>query len=396
MNILKEVESFVTQLYEDNSSEPLMFHDIKHTQEVVEAAKLIGNKTGLKDDEMELLLISAWLHDIGYTQSYSDHEEEGIKIAKEFLFSKKIDPEMIENIVGGIEATRIPQNPKNRAEEVLCDADMYHLSEKSFFDKTLTIRKEMNASLDKDLNKVEYYELTIDFFNSHKYYTDYGKEVLEIGKKKNLKKLNKKLDKKLNKATNKKKGKKMDKKKGKFDKIKSPARGVESMFRLTARNQISLSSIADNKANILITVNSIILSIVITVLFGKFSEYPMLIIPTIIFLISCLTTIVFAILTTRPKVSSGTFTKEDIKAKKVNLLFFGNFYNMSLDDYDWAVKDMMKDYDGLYGNMIMDQYYLGRVLAKKYKRLWMAYNIFMYGIIISVVIFLVTMIFFTG
>jgi len=67
---------------------------------------------------------------------------------------------------------------------------------------------------------------------------------------------------------------------------------------------------------------------------------------------------------------------------------------MKLDDYNWAVKNMMKDYDGLYGTMIMDQFFLGKVLAKKYKRLRIAYNIFMYGIVISVMVFAVAMIFF--
>jgi len=107
-----------------------------------------------------------------------------------------------------------------------------------------------------------------------------------------------------------------------------------------------------------------------------------------------LITIVYAILSTRPKVSGGTFTREDIKLRKINLLFFGNFYKMGFEDYEWAVKDMMKDYDGLYRNMILDQYTLGLVLAKKYKRLRIAYSVFMFGLIISVLAYIVAMIWF--
>ena len=164
-----------------------------------------------------------------------------------------------------------------------------------------------------------------------------------------------------------------------------PGRGVESMFLLTARNQINLSSIADNKSNILISVNTIIISIVLTVLVSRFAEYPNIILPSLVFLTFSLITIIFAILSTRPNISSGTFTKDDIKEKKVNLLFFGNFYNMGLDDYDWALGEMMKDDDYLYSTMIKDQYFLGKVLAKKYKLLRKAYDFFMVGIILSVI-----------
>jgi len=170
-------------------------------------------------------------------------------------------------------------------------------------------------------------------------------------------------------------------------KPKGLSRGVESMFRNTARMQINLSSIADNKSNILISVNAIIMSISMTVMVTRFDEMPNIIIPTLTFLLFCLVTIVFAILSTRPNISSGTFNKEDIKQNKVNLLFFGNFYNMELDDYEWAIGELMKNDDNLYSTMIKDQFFLGKVLAKKYKLLRIAYNVFMFGIIISVFAF---------
>ena len=168
---------------------------------------------------------------------------------------------------------------------------------------------------------------------------------------------------------------------------KGYSRGVESMFRLTARNQISLSSIADNKSNILISVNAIMLSVIGSLLVRKFGDNEAIIFPTIIFLGSCLITIVFAILSTIPNISSGKFTKEDIKQNKVNLLFFGNFYKMDYKEYEWAVEELMKNDEFLYSTMIKDQYSLGKVLAKKYKLLRIAYSIFMYGLIISVIAF---------
>jgi hypothetical protein len=134
------------------------------------------------------------------------------------------------------------------------------------------------------------------------------------------------------------------------------------------------------------------MSITMTVLVSRFEEVPNIILPTLIFLVFCLITIVFAILSTRPNISSGTFNKDDIKQNKVNLLFFGNFYNMELDDYEWAIGELMNNDENLYSTMIKDQFSLGKVLAKKYKLLRIAYNVFMFGILISVLAFLLTFI----
>ena len=109
--------------------------------------------------------------------------------------------------------------------------------------------------------------------------------------------------------------------------------------------------------------------------------------PTFVLIFFSVTSIIFAILSTRPKVTSGTFTRKDIEDRKVNLLFFGNFYKMPLQEYEWAVNEMMKDNEYLYNSLIKDLYFLGLVLERKYKLLRITYNIFMIGIIISVMAF---------
>ena len=132
------------------------------------------------------------------------------------------------------------------------------------------------------------------------------------------------------------------------------------MFRLTSHNHILLSQMVDSKASILITINSIILSLVVSVLIRKLEENVYLLYPTVILISVCLATMVFSILASRPNISSGKFTREDIKNKKTNLLFFGNFHAMKLEDYEWGMKEMMKDAEYLYGSLIKDIYYLGK------------------------------------
>lgn len=170
----------------------------------------------------------------------------------------------------------------------------------------------------------------------------------------------------------------------------SYSRGVETLFRLTARNQINLNSIADNKSNILISVNAIIISIIITMLAGNVGNMTQNIAPIIVLLVICLITIVIAILSTRPNIVMSDFTDEDIKQNKVDLIFFGNFINMKYEDYLNAVMAMIEDDDYLYSTMIKNQYSLGKILSKKFRLIKIAYNVFMVGIILSVIVFLIT------
>ena len=222
---------------------------------------------------------------------------------------------------------------------------MAYLSEDFYLKRTALLRKEWNLEPETKLSKKTYYKETVELFKNHNYYTEFADKEYSPGKAKNFELLHKLRGKKP------KKGKKNvtrlqkenQKLLAKMEKEKLPGRGVESMFRLTARNQINLSSIADNKANILISINSIVLTVLVSIGIGKISDYPVITFPAIIFIITCLSTIVFAILSTRPKFSSGKFTEEEIHNKKVNLLFFGNFYNMKMEDYEWAMKEMMDD-----------------------------------------------------
>lgn len=390
--LLKETELFLVKELNEKLPEKIMYHSEEHARRVVEAVDEIGMAEGLSEEELRMAKISAWLHDIGFTVSHHDHELHSAEIAKAFLQDKGVDKKHIEQINDAILATRIPQEPKDKISEVLCDADMYHITSEEYFELANLMREESKLIKKIDIDKVEFERLSYIFFRQHHFHTSYGKDVLQKKKEKTMDILVQKLDKHASKREKevKKLTKEIDKLQGKLEQKKGYSRGVESMFRLTARNQINLSAIADNKSNILITVNTLILTIVLTVLVSRFEEYPNIILPSLVFMGTSLTTIILAILSTRPNISSGKFTEHDIKQKSVNLLFFGNFYNMELDEYDWALREMMKDDDYLYSTMIKDQYALGKVLAKKYKLIRLSFNFFMYGLIATVLAFVLS------
>lgn len=252
----------------------------------------------------------------------------------------------------------------------------------------------MEKILNKNYSANEWLNLEIDFYTNIQFYTDYVKQNYDAMRLQNLSKLKKKIQKNEEKKVmaEKPSPEKFEKEVKKAIKTRMPERGIETVFRLTSRNHIRLSAIADNKANTLISINAIIISIVLSILIEKLELSTHLIIPTVVMLATCVVTIILAILSTKPKVTHGGITRDDIKNRKGNLLFFGNFYDMSLEDYEWGMNELMNDRDFLYHNLIQDVYYLGLVLEKKYRYLRWAYTIFMFGLIISVIAFVAAVI----
>ena len=377
-----------------------VYHNLKHTEQVAQAAEEIGRNSKLSPDELETAIIAAWMHDTGYCVGCDDHEINSAKAAQKLLEQWGAPQEKIEQVTQAISATRMPQQPKNITQEVLCDADLYHLSTDDLTEIANGLRQEMQITKKKEFTDEQWLRFNIDFLENHRYFTAYGKTILEERKRKNIKKLKKEAkanglaDNPSKREDTKALKKELKKLKQKLDKSTRPDRGIETMFRITSQNHITLSEMADSKANIMVSINAIVLSVIVSILFRKLEEFPDLLIATLMLVTSCLMTIVYAVLATRPNISSGKFTSEDIKQKRTNLLFFGNFHGMELSNYEWGVREMMKDADFLYGSIIKDIYFNGKVLARKYKLLHISYNIFMYGFVASIIAFIISLLMF--
>ncbi len=379
MGIVNEVESYVIQYFEEHVPETFVYHSIEHLRFVANMARAIGEAEGLANNNLDIVVTAAWFHDVGYSKSSKEHEEESCRIARGFLESKGAEEGFIAEVEGCIRATKFGVEPNTLNENILSDADLSHTGMENFMDVSNLYRKEVCNLNGKKQSKQEYWEKTLSFIEKVRFYTDYAKENLEPLRITNIEKVKKRLKKiemgKKNLAPN--------------QNAKSTARGTETMFRLTARNQINLSSIADNKANIMLTINSVLVSVLVSTSAINFNKDISILVPGMILIVACLISLVFAILSVRPKISTGRFAVEDLKKKDVNLLFFGNFYDMPYKKYESGIKEMINDYDFLYNNLIKDQYNLGKVLSQKYRLLTIAYNFFMYGFILAVLTFFV-------
>lgn len=281
------------------------------------------------------------------------HEEKSVQLMRDFMKEFPDEGELVKSIEDCILATKPGVNPSNLLQQIMADADTYNLGTREFNTTNYQVYKE-HTLRNGHMSIQEWNKRALKFLRQHQYYTAYCKELLMETKKKNIKKIKKNIeenkddstpaiiDKEAVKATN-----------------NLTTKGIQTMLRLTSENHMKLSDMADGKANILISVNAIIISVILSVLMRRLQVDTYLTIPTIIFLTSSVCTIVIAILATRPKVSLGTFSTEDVDAKKTNLLFFGNFYKCSMEEYEKAMSKMMVDSEYLYGSLVKDIYQLG-------------------------------------
>jgi len=384
--IVEKSEVYVTDLLANNLDSKYLYHNLRHTQRVVEAVMELLEAADLSKQEKEQILLAAWFHDTGYTKGTDDHEENSCKIARAFLEKQDYNSTSVESVCQYIMATKQGHEPASLPEEIIRDADSSHFRQKSYLATSELLREELRLLGIAAYSSEEWRQENIKMFRTdHRFYTAYAKENWQAGKDKNIKRLVK--EKKARKKLAKK-----EKLKAQF-KSESPERGIQTMFRVTMRNHLKLSDIADTKANILLSVNAIIISLVLSNLIPKLDNpsNDYLIYPTGIFLIFAIASMVLSILATRPNVTRGEFTKEDVENKDVNLLFFGNFHKMKLPDYEWAIQELIKDKKYVYSSLTKDLYYLGVVLDRKYSLLRWTYTIFMIGMILSVIAFFVAL-----
>jgi len=256
MSILDKAKKYVEHLFKDKLSSVYFYHNFIHTTYAVQKADEIIKHTNLSETEREKVLLALWFHDVGFTEcSAEGHEQRSALIMREFLMKDNYSDKYIEEVAALILSTEKYHQPKNLLEMIMKDADFSHFASPYYSDSAEALRKEWELTGGMCFSNDEWYEMNFDFLkNKHQFFTDYAREHWEPLKMKNVKKLEKKLEKEEKPA------KESVKKDAKSD------RSVDTLFRVTLNNHTRLSDIADSKANILLSVNAIIISVCLSVL----------------------------------------------------------------------------------------------------------------------------------
>ncbi len=387
--IVKDAAEYVFNLFKDKLPGDYVYHNYNHTAETVKACKKLSKSYNLTSRDYEVLLLAALFHDTGYITTYEDHELESVKFMKDYLKGNYSD-EDIREIESLIMSTKYRTVPDGSLQEILHDADYINLGSKNFDHRADLLRIEWERILQKTYTEEEWANVQLQFLLDTQFKTEEAVLKYNGQKEENILKQRSKIDKFEGKA----------KKAAESSKLKpvKDGRGIETLYRSVYAYHISLTSIADNKANMMISINTIIISIVITLFgtgftFSSQSEFSSVrfVFPMAFLLLTSLLAVVFAILSARPNVTSKE--KYELSKKDSSILFFGNFAQLELREFVAKIKALKEQKEELYDSMTVDIFYLGSVLVRKYNYLSWSYNIFMFGMVFCAVGFVVIMLF---
>jgi hypothetical protein len=411
--ILAEAKKFSLEQI-TNYHEKLVYHDISFAYRLVDYVQSIGSNVDVSEDTITLAKIGAWIvagsfghHEISFNEQgepESNFSDQSILVGNEFFNKFNVDEDIRETLRIAFSEMSFPNIPTTKVGMIIADSISADLVLGNGIKHLRKLYQELLLH-DIKLSKKKWTDMAIKLSSQLKFNLPFCQEelqprldemILKLEKeKKSILRttdlaIRKELD--ISEAELKQLKKNLKNSKGRDD------RGIQTVFRTTSKNHYTLNEMIDRKANIMITVNAIILSLVIGGVIGQTDIHghvhcTLNDIPILLLTISAVGSIAFAILSIRPSSTHGKFTEDEIRNKGGNLLYFGNFHEMYLRDYEWAFFQMMNDQDFLYSSLIKDIYFQGKELNKKYKFIRIALTIFLIGIACSVLAFLLVLIF---
>ncbi len=388
-DIVQAAQEYVLQAFNEKVENKLLYHNYQRTVQIVELVETIG--ANATTETLEIAKVAAWFQGIGYLEDFRNYEIKSTHRASNFLKNKSYPEPKIDRVANAILNARRGGRPMSSVDEIVTDAIMAFDFADGFFEKNPLRRLEQELLSGENIGSIEWEQVQMNQLLEATFYTAVAKvkfepvvarniltqkQVAEKGRAKAFQNIDDDEENKLRKYQNIEK--------------KIPRSGIQTFFRSSFRSHIHLSMIADNKANIMISVNAIVISLLISVLTYQdiTTTAPQILLPVVTFLITGMTSLVFAVLAVRPKVTQLNTSETAKEDYKKNIVFFGNFVNLELEEYEEAMDAMFRDGELMYGNMTRDLYFLGKVLDKKYRYLTHSYNIFMVGFVATVLIFL--------
>ncbi len=361
-----------------------LFHNLDRTLERVKLAFDFAEAMDLSADDTKVLALAAWFQDLGYVERHEDHQKSSIRLLEAFFEKEKGDPRVLEEVKTVILGANEP-DPEGLLARALHDVNASWLGEKRFFGLNNLLRLERENLEGLQISLVDWQTAMAERLVKTNYYTSFGRSHFLDRKIKNIARQRDRLAKAGQKEIRQKTGKDF-------------GRGVDTVYRVTFRNHINLSRIADGKANMIISINTIVLSVLIALASATSIRENIVanwhfIIPVAVLMFSSLTALVFAVLSALPKVSSSRFSEEDLDTHQVSMLYFGNFLQLEKDKFVRYLRELKKDQEILYDDLARDLYMLGKVLEEKYRLLTYSYRIFMGGLVLSMLALVLIVVF---
>ncbi len=296
--LLSEVEAYARGIAATRFPPTLCFHDVAHFEQVAGQAEQLARAAGLSSDDSLALAIAAWSHDLGYAEGYEGHEERSAVLITAFLQERSAPPALVQRVRALVLATREGAVPADPLEELIKDADMGHIGSVGYPERMALLRKERERITGAPIKKKAWAVENIAFLEKSRFHSAAARTLWEAQRLLNINALKTMSDEK--KTTDEgtvrspeqdaeKHQRKAEKKaqKERKEKVRETERGVETLFRVTLNNHTRLSQIADNKANIMLTVNALMISLLISGPMTRVDKHPEYIPALTLVLVTC-------------------------------------------------------------------------------------------------------------
>ena len=382
--LLNKARSYVLEQFEAGLAPKYLFHNFAYSTEIESTVKGLLKKTELGERTQNLLRIASLFYPVGYIDGHKKFRETSVEALNEWAEIEGVDlsspdgnaADWILGVKGADQDSPLPVR-------LLHDACWSWLGRKRFDRRSNLLQLERDTIGSKEGDPIKFGEDMQDLLLNFNYLTSVGKREYDTRRRSNV-------------SSQQRENYTIEQNEVKARTGKNFGRGIDTMYRTAFRNHINLSRIADGKANMMISINTIILSIVITVSGASLSffedvffENPEFLIPIISLLLSSLIAVVFAVFSARPNVTEYRIKKDKlIKSKEASLLYFGNFLKLEKKEFVEYMATMKLNQSALYDDLAKDLYDLGQVMHRKYLLLTISYNTFVGGLALAVISFL--------
>lgn len=385
-NIIKAALKYINSFFEVYSDK-FIFHSYNFITENVDATKEIAKAEGLDKDEYEIGLLAIIFKDVGIVDS-KDEQMDNQKLINGFIAENHLSREEQDQLKYYLDFLRSNRFPKTMVEQVLRDGADIHLSLPDAIEGFNLLKIERESIFKKIYSDEDWYELNNRYFITHKLYTAYAKKEYGVQRSKNFFEIQRRLEKLKSERSKLKKGNERH--------VVSNAlsdRETEDLFKIAFRNYVDLISVADRKAGLLIQVNSILLSVIIAFTIRHVESTPLYMIPTGIILITALITIFTAILASKPQQRAFTSAEFDNSQS----FFFGSFDRIDPEfkNTTWKAywNSMVNLFSGdkreIFNQITRETFQVRKVLSMKFGYLAIAYKVFISGIGVAIVAFII-------
>lgn len=391
-DIVALAKQYVLNLFNQKNNSRLVYHTYKQTTEIARMVNVIAEAVGAPRSDWETAELAAWFVNVGYLLNYKRPEQKGMEVADKFLSAHQYPENRKKEFLDTLKEVLQRKPANSGAGQLLSDAVNAVTFGADFFQNAPHLQAERELLLKLHYSPEEWDQYLLQQLMDVRFFSAYAKVHCEPLAASHLVQLKEKIEsqKKANKKQFEERKKKEEDTQAVSGKEVSPA----SFWAINYHNHLRLSTLADNKAHVMIGVNAVLIALIIGMaLYSDATDNkPSLLMPAFLFVATGLGSLICAVLAVKPRVTSVVQEASPLDEAKRNIMFFGNFVAMEPEKFEQLLGEVMKDKALLQHNFISDLYHLGKVLDEKYRYLSYSYTLFLFGFAASVLAFLVVLV----